>query len=109
MSIRQLAPANLASFLDDHPDAVLLDVREPWEHQMAAIAASVLIPLGQLADRAEDELGAPGVPVVVYCHHGVRSMQACAFLASLGFTDLLNLSGGIDRYSHEVDSSVPVY
>lgn len=109
MSIRQLAPAHLAEFLQEQPEALLLDVREPWEHELAALDNSMLIPLGALMIQAEDELQEKERPIVVYCHHGVRSMQACACLASLGYTDLLNLSGGIDRYSREVDRSVPIY
>lgn len=109
MSIRQLTPAHLESFLQQHPDATILDVREPWEHELAAFKESKLIPLGMLHTRAEDELDIKDSPVVIYCHHGIRSMQACAILASLGYTDLLNLSGGIDRYSHEIDPSIPVY
>ncbi len=109
MSIRQLAPAELAAFLQEHPDALLLDVREPWEHQLSALPGSLLMPLGSLPVRAEDEIEAKDVPVVVYCHHGIRSMNGCAYLASLGYTDLHNLAGGIDRYSIEVDPGVGRY
>lgn len=109
MSIRQIAPISLDRFLADHPDALLVDVREPWEHQLVALPNSRLIPLGQLAARAEDELPDKDVPVVVYCHHGIRSLQGCGILASLGYEDLINLSGGIDRYGAEVDGSLPVY
>lgn len=109
MSIRQLTPAHLEPFLQQHPEATIVDVREPWEHEIAALKNSRLIPLGLLHIRAEDELEEKEAPVVVYCHHGIRSMQACALLASFGYTDLLNLSGGIDRYSDEIDPSVPKY
>jgi len=78
MSIRQLLPAHLAQFIREQPEAVLLDVRETWEHELAAIDNSMLIPLGSLAMHAEDELQEKEKPIVVYCHHGVRSMQACA-------------------------------
>ena len=109
MTIHQLAPAELAAFLQDHPEAVLLDVREPWEHQLASLANSTLIPLGSLPARVEDEIGEKDAPVVVYCHHGIRSMNACGYLASLGYTSLYNLSGGIDRYTAEVDPAIARY
>ncbi|MEO5928939.1 MAG: rhodanese-like domain-containing protein [Candidatus Kapaibacterium sp.] len=107
MNFRQLPPRDLAIFLHDHPDAILLDVREPWEFALASLDGSTLIPLGQLADRAEDELPM-GTPIVAYCHHGIRSINACAVLASLGYGELFNLSGGIDRYSMEL-GTVPRY
>jgi rhodanese-related sulfurtransferase len=106
---RQLAPPDLAAFLSANPDAILLDVREPWEHELAAIAGSTLLPLGTLASVAENELPEKSAPVIVYCHHGVRSMHACSILAAQGYTDLLNLSGGIDRYSHQADPAIPRY
>jgi rhodanese-related sulfurtransferase len=107
--IGRLAPADLSAFLTAHPNTILLDVREPWEHELAAIAGSTLIPLGTVALRAEDELPDHDATIVVYCHHGVRSMQACAILASLGYSSLFNLTGGIDRYSADVDRSIPAY
>jgi rhodanese-related sulfurtransferase len=109
MNIRQIAPDNLHPFLREHPQAKLLDVREPWEHELAAIGGSTLIPLGALLAEAEEELPDRSVPIVVYCHHGIRSLQGCAILASLGYTDLINLAGGIDRYTRDVDPSVPLY
>ena len=109
MSIRQIAPASLDRFLADHPAALLVDVREPWEHQIVALPDSRLIPLGTLAARAEEELPDRDAPIVLYCHHGIRSLQGCGILASLGYEDLINLSGGIDRYTTDVDRSLPTY
>lgn len=104
----QLAPQDLADFLAGHPEAIVLDVRESWEHLLAAIPDSILIPLGSLAERARDMLPEKDRSIVVYCHHGVRSLRACLFLASLGYAALYNLSGGIDRLSR-VDPSIPTY
>lgn len=109
MGVHQLSPHDLSSFLHDHPDAVLLDVREPWEHQLASLRNSILIPLGQLPVRAEMELPEKDTPIVVYCHHGIRSLRAAAILAEQGYMELHNLTGGIDRYSREVDASVGTY
>ena len=94
-------------FRDLDPGQVqILDVREPWEYALARLPGAVLIPLGQLADRA-GELDA-GRPVAAYCHHGVRSLYALRVLGGLGFRDLAHLSGGIEAFS-QVDPSVPRY
>ena len=85
---------------------LLLDVREPYEHNIANIGG-VLIPLGQLPSRL-DELDR-GVDIVVYCHHGNRSRFAVEFLRSNGFSRALNLAGGIDEWSGEIDPLVHRY
>jgi rhodanese-related sulfurtransferase len=96
--------------------AVFLDVREPWEFELARIGQSVNVPMSTLAGRvdeiralqdAADEIG--NAPVVVICHHGVRSMQCAQFLAGRGLHHLINLSGGIDAWSARVDPDVPQY
>ncbi len=109
MPIRQIAPPALDEFLRAQPQTTLLDVREQWEHDLVALPDSLLIPLGELMRRAEEDLPDHDAPIVVYCHHGIRSLQACALLASLGYGDLINLSGGIDRYGAEVDNTLPTY
>ena len=86
----------------------LIDVREPQEFDYCRIEGSQLIPLGELPRRAAEI--APDRPVVLICHHGVRSAQALAYLQHrYGLTNLLNLRGGIDAWSREVDAQVPVY
>jgi len=91
----------------DLPDSVQrLDVREVWEANRAQLPGAILIPLGELVDRV-GELD-PSRPVVAYCHHGMRSLQALHFLRSVGMTDLAHLSGGIEAYSR-MDSTIPRY
>ena len=91
--------------------ALLLDVREPWEVDTAALAlpgvATRHIPLSQLPDRL-DELD-PSQSIVCICHHGVRSRQVVAFLERQGFESVYNLAGGIDAWSALVDPTVPRY
>jgi sulfur-carrier protein adenylyltransferase/sulfurtransferase len=84
----------------------LLDVREPWEHERVHLQGALLIPLGELVDRV-GELD-PSRPTAVYCHHGMRSLQALGFLQRVGFTDLAHLAGGIDALG-QLDPSVPRY
>lgn len=85
----------------------VLDVREPWEVALVSIADAIHIPLGQVPGHFE---GLPADrPVVVYCHHGMRSRQATEFLRSRGLEQAVNLAGGIDAYAREVDPSLAVY
>jgi rhodanese-related sulfurtransferase len=93
--------------LDLGDDLVLLDVREPHEVDFCVIEGSVHIPLGQIPVRMK-ELD-PDKEIVVVCHHGARSFQACAFLRSRGFENVYNLDGGIDAWSVSVDPSIPRY
>ena len=93
-------------------NAVLLDVREPWEFETARIERSVNIPMSTLVARI-DEVRAlqssTDTPVVVICHHGIRSMQCARYLAGQGIDSLINLTGGIDAWSTQVDPAVPAY
>jgi len=93
--------------LDRGEKVVLLDVREQWEWDIARIDGATLIPLGQLETR-KAELN-PQDEIVIYCHMGVRSLKALHYLQHHGFTNLKNLSGGIEAWSGTVDSSVPRY
>ncbi len=107
--MKQITPTALAAWLADASRAkpLLLDVREPWEHQTARIEGSKLVPLGEVAERL-GELDQQQ-EVVAICHHGGRSMQVAMFLEKNGFSKVHNLSGGMDAWSKSVDPSVPVY
>ena len=93
-------------------NALLLDVREPWEFETARIERSVNIPMSTLVARI-DEVRAlqnsADAPVVVICHHGIRSMQCARYLAGQGMERLINLTGGIDAWSTQIDPAVPAY
>lgn len=85
----------------------LLDVRELWEIATAAVGGSVNIPMGQISSRLA-ELD-PEAPIVVMCHSGMRSSQVAQYLMDQGFSDVYNLTGGIDAWSQEIDPTVPRY
>jgi sulfur-carrier protein adenylyltransferase/sulfurtransferase len=85
----------------------LIDVREPFEYEIARIDVAKLIPLGEIAART-DELQREQ-PIVVHCHSGRRSAQVVRLLQQRGFTNVYNLEGGIDAWSDQIDSSVPKY
>jgi len=103
----QILPEEAKLKLDKGEKVVLLDVREPWEYDLARIQGAKLIPMGELQQRA-NELD-PESEIIVYCHHGVRSFHATLFLQQMGFTKAKNLAGGIDGWSLRADPSVPRY
>ena len=112
--IAQVRPADLPAWLEAaraHGEPVVLDVREPYEQQMASVAENGFqlcsIPMGIIPPRLA-ELD-PNQPIACLCHHGMRSMNVAAFLEQHGFEHLANISGGIDAWSHEVDPAVPRY
>ncbi len=105
--IPQIQPADLKALLDSGQPVLLLDVRQPEEHAHCALPGSVLIPLGELMSRV-GEVQPDGATVVVYCHHGVRSLSGAAILSRAGI-EAASLAGGIDRWSLAVDPNVPRY
>jgi molybdopterin/thiamine biosynthesis adenylyltransferase/rhodanese-related sulfurtransferase len=86
---------------------MLIDVREPYEYEIACIDGSRLIPLGELETRLS-EIPRTGV-LVCHCHSGVRSEHAARLLQESGFENVYNLTGGIDAWSIEIDPNVPRY
>jgi rhodanese-related sulfurtransferase len=86
---------------------ILLDVREKNERNICNLQNSVHIPLGSLPLICEDL--PPDKLVIAYCHHGVRSLQACYMLKALGFNQLKSLKGGIDAWANEIDASMQRY
>lgn len=89
------------------PGVQLLDVRTPEEIRIARLDGHVAIALQELPQRV-GELD-PGRPVAIYCHHGVRSLQAGRFLERQGFADVCHLEGGIDAWSVEIDPRIARY
>lgn len=104
-----ISPLELAPWLQEPNAPVLLDVREQVEHDFCSLPGSRLVPLGELAERVDELADWREREIVVYCHHGVRSAHAIGLLRQFGFGRLVNLTGGIDRWSLEVDPGVPRY
>ncbi len=102
----ELTALQLAALVSANTAPLLIDVREPWEHDLVAIAGSFPLPLGQLADAVARLPGDRAI--VVYCHHGIRSRHALDILASAGVT-AQHLIGGIDAWSLQVDPSLERY
>ena len=110
MNIPEISAQDLAEMLMSHNDFILLDVREPWEVAQATWDDARLrfAPMSQLAQQGIAPLKKE-VPVVVVCHHGIRSYQVTNWLLSLGWKDVVSLRGGIEAYALEVDVSVGRY
>jgi adenylyltransferase/sulfurtransferase len=106
-SVPEIAPRELAARFASGDRPLLLDVREPREWEMARIEGARLIPLGTLA-REIPSLDRDA-EIVVMCKSGVRSANAARQLRDAGFRRVLNLAGGIKRWSADVDPSVPTY
>ncbi len=93
--------------LDAHEPLLLLDIREPFELMFSTLNGAVNIPMSQMGARwpeiPQDR------PVVVFCHLGIRSVDLIAQLEARGFTNLINMNGGIDAWSRHIDPSIPRY
>lgn len=86
----------------------LVDCREVWENELVRLEPSTLIPMNDTPGRIEEFRLMEG-PVVVYCHHGVRSMHVVRWLREQGFDNVLSLAGGIDDWSLSIDPDLPRY
>lgn len=105
--IREIAPGDLRSKLDRGEQFVLLDVREPEEVAIVRLPGAVHIPMGEVPGRLH-ELD-PDKELIVYCHHGVRSLRVAQFLAQHDFAKVVNLAGGIDAWALEVEPGMARY
>jgi rhodanese-related sulfurtransferase len=92
---KTITPAQLHERLDAGENVILLDVRQPEEHAEDNIPNSILIPLGELPERINELEAYRDKEIIVYCRSGNRSGQACMFLQMSGFTNPVNLSGGM--------------
>lgn len=113
--IPMIGPVELKRRLDGGDALALLDVREASERELVAIPSpphgvDLFVPLGEVPHRLEAIRAAVGDrSLVVYCHHGIRSLIAGRWLATQGLSAVENLDGGIDAYAIEADPSLTRY
>ena len=111
-SLPQISVEQLAKRMEESPEGLqLIDVREEQEVAIAHLEGFENLPLSEFAEWS-DQIPTrfdPEVETLVLCHHGVRSAQMCQWLVSQGFTNVKNITGGIDAYSLIVDRSIPQY
>lgn len=113
--MQSIHPADLAEWLKSQAQSplppVVLDVREPWELQTASVKAEgfelVAMPMRSVPARYPEL--ARDRPIACLCHHGARSAQVAHFLLNQGFTEVVNLHGGINAWTEQRDPSVPIY
>jgi rhodanese-related sulfurtransferase len=103
----EVAPSEVKDKLARGEKLFFVDVREKWEYETSHIEGSVLIPLREIPAslprmEAADE-------IVLFCHHGMRSLDAAAWLRSQGVEGARSMAGGIDRWAAEIDPTVPRY
>jgi adenylyltransferase/sulfurtransferase len=108
MNYRNVMTSEVRARLERGDSFRLIDIREPYEHAIAAIDGAVLLPMSQaqnwIGSLSRDE------DVVLFCHHGSRSQQLARYLAErLGFSNIANMVGGIDEWSRLIDPQVPRY
>ena len=103
----EIDPSQASEYLSAHSECVLLDVRETDEHAYSRIDESLHIPLATLSQRL-DSLDA-NRPILVYCHHGIRSLAAVRLLKAKGFPKTSSIIGGIERWAIEIDPSLQRY
>lgn len=105
--MKNISVNELKNKLDQGEKIQLIDVREPFEHQICQLDAE-LIPMNTITsqlDRIETD-----IPVVVFCHHGMRSAMVIDYLEQhMGLKNLYNLEGGIHAWAKEVDEAMAVY
>ncbi len=87
----------------------LLDCRESDEYSLVAIQGSQLLPMSQIAERKQELAGKEDEPLIVYCHHGMRSAQTVAWLRQQGFRKAVSMAGGIDAWAVEVEPEMTRY
>jgi len=103
----QISVHEVQALMQRGDKVLLVDVREQVEYNICRLPGATLIPLGTLPTNLPALVGA--AEVVVYCHHGMRSLNAVAWLRQQGVESAKSMAGGIERWSLEIDPSVPRY
>ena len=112
VEVLEIGVAEASALLGDDTDPPirLIDCREDEEFAWCRIEGAELIPLSRFAEEAPVKLLADTArPVIVYCHHGMRSLQAAQLLRSRGYDHVWSLAGGINAWSVQIDPEVPRY
>ena len=106
--MRELTPDECKAQLEQSESSpMLLDVREPWEYQIVHLENSKLVPMRKVPEIMETL--DPHQEIIVVCHHGIRSRQVALFLEHHGFSNVVNLKGGLDAWARHTDTSLPTY
>jgi rhodanese-related sulfurtransferase len=105
----EVTPRQVHAMLQRGDDFLLMDCRTPEEFEIARIEPGELYDMADLAEHLEDLAGQADRPVVVYCHHGRRSLMVASVMRQHGFAWVMSMAGGIERWSQQVDPDIPMY
>jgi rhodanese-related sulfurtransferase len=106
--MRELTPIECKTHIENSTEKpLLLDVREPWEHRIAALEGATHIPMREIPAAAETL--DPEQEIIVICHHGIRSRHVAQYLESRGFARVINLRGGVDAWARDLDTRLNTY
>jgi rhodanese-related sulfurtransferase len=94
---------------ENSADLRLIDVRDPEEYGVCRLPNAQLISLPLLPAEAATKLPEKDAQILLYCHHGMRSLRATEYLRSVGYTRARSIAGGIDKWSREIDPTIPRY
>lgn len=104
----EVSPFELEELVEEPEDITLLDIREPAEREIVSIDDDIWIPMGEIPESVE-KLNELPEPIVVYCHHGMRSLKITHFLREKNFEEVFSLAGGIDAWSKKINPELPTY
>ncbi len=105
----EFTPRQVKQLRDAGHDLLLLDCRTPGEWHTARIDGATLLPMQETVERLSELDAHRQRKIIVYCHHGMRSLQVTSFLRRQGFADVRSMAGGIDLWSTDIDAGVPRY
>ena len=106
--MREFSALQLKAYLDSSEEQpLLLDVRQPWEFDVCKLDNSVLVPMSTIPSNVESL--DTNRETVVICHHGIRSRSVGRFLEQSGFSNIINLSGGMAQWAKTVDTQMSTY
>jgi rhodanese-related sulfurtransferase len=108
MTPLEISPSEVHQLLESGATVRLVDVREPEEHAICRIERAKLIPMQTIPAHLQELDGKESL-LVVFCHHGVRSLSVVDWLRRQGVENCQSMAGGIDLWSREIDNAVPRY
>ncbi len=107
--VNEISPQQCKAILSENSSVLFLDCREAHEYAYCRIEGSMLVPLSQFAGMAESQFPNKETACIIYCHHGVRSLNATFYLREQGYANVFSMHGGIELWSLDIDPSVPRY
>jgi rhodanese-related sulfurtransferase len=105
----EITVQDLAARIREGKPLLLVDVREDWEREIGALPGSIHIPMAEVGSRISEFKAPAAGEIVIYCHHGIRSLMAAEYLEQNGVPSVGSLEGGIEFWSEFIDPSVPRY